>query len=877
MKRSGLVLACLLAVLVAASSVMPAGASSVASSVTAAGDGTWYWQNPKPFGDELDAVAMIDADRAWAVGYGGILVRTADGGATWRRVGLPVDAVLTDIEFTDANHGWVVGAIPPVIMATSNGGATWRVQWRGAATSQWWWYSVAGRGAVAKARAMLAASRRTRVRNKAAGKAEIGRVARAVAGRDLGARPEMPYTASFRDALHGWVGGELGFLMQTVDGGRTWVRRDTKTALGLYSIQFPSASVGYISTQTDAVLKTVDGGRTWTRTSTGQSSWVNDIAFVDTSHGWAAGYNGVLETTDGASWVPVHVGGGNDYLTAIVAADADHVWAVGERWTGVDEPLILYSPDGGDSWSGVPATGCAALRDIALAPGVVAGAIVGAGASFLHSTDPTVGWTLRGTSATRDDLGDVSMVDTRTGWAAGGGSVVRTLDGGATWTTASATGVTDLQHVEAIDATTAYAASTSVIKRTEDGGASWDSTTAPTSMQDLEFHDQDHGWGLGYYGDILIITNDGLSTDTTTLPWTGWRAISFPSTSTGYIVGYQGLIAKTEDGGHSWARIPVTETAALHSVHFVDEDTGWAGGDYGLVMHTSDGGTTWERQSAESLWSFRSMDFADARNGYALTESPGWRGSTLLYTHNGGRDWMVARGVFPQYMSALDFVTPRRGWAVGSDGAIMATRRQGAVMARPVASPPIVSRRSTVQLSARLTANGRDVERREDVRVWRKPLGSSRWVYDGRAAWDIGTGAYVTRRAANRNTWFQFRFGGDSLYARSNSPARLVRSRAWLGRPACPSVVSDNVRFDISGYLKPAHGGATALDFYRLQGGRWVLRRTLWARNRPAPGGLSRYGRRVEVLLPGRWYVRARHSDTSHVLSVSPKRFFRAR
>jgi photosystem II stability/assembly factor-like uncharacterized protein len=870
LKHSRLVLACLLAVLVAASAVVPAGASGV----TVVADGTWYWQNPKPFGDELDAVSVVDANRIWAIGVNGILVRTTDGGMTWQSLDLPVDSFLTDVEFTDANNGCVVGAIPPVIMRTSNGGATWNVQWRGTGTDQiLWWFSAPGRSAVAKARTMLAASA-AKAKPGADMRAEIGRVARAVVGRPGSARAELPYTIFFRDALHGWVGGEMGLLMQTNDGGRTWIRRDTKTALGLYSIQFPTALVGYISTDSDAVLKTLDGGRTWTRQTTGQTGWVNDIAFVDASHGWAIGSGQVLETTDGATWVPVF-SGGNTYFSAIAAADANHVWAVGERWDGSSwAAFINYSPDGGDNWAEAPSAGAAQLNDIAMRPG--AAAIVGDGATFLHSTDPTAGWTLRGTSATRDDLRDVSMVDTRVGWAAGGRAALRTLDGGATWTTTSATGVNDYQCVASIDASNAYVASLDVIERTSDGGASWDSMSAPTYTQDLEFRDRDHGWALGYYGDLLIITNNGMSTETTTLPWgDGMRAMSFPTTMTGYAVGYYGRIAKTVDGGHSWAQIPVTETVGLHSVDFVDADNGWIGGDNGLILHTTDGGATWERQGAEA-WSLWSIDFTDLQNGYALAQGLGWWGSSLVYTHNGGRDWMVARSVLPQQMNALDFVTPRQGWAVGYDGAIMATRRQGTILSRPAASPLTANYGATTRLSARLTANTRDVERRGDVRVWRKAVGSSAWVSDGSVAYDIATNRYVTRRAVTRNTYFQFRFAGDALYQGSNSPATLVKSRAWLSRPVTPAVVTNNVLFNISGLIKPAHGGTTALDFYRRQSGRWVLRRTLFAPNGSAPGDMSRYARKVEVLLPGDWYVQARHSDAGHALSLSPRRYFKA-
>jgi len=43
----------------------------------------WCQQNPIPTGNELRAVIFIDANIGVAVGDGGTILRTTDGGATW--------------------------------------------------------------------------------------------------------------------------------------------------------------------------------------------------------------------------------------------------------------------------------------------------------------------------------------------------------------------------------------------------------------------------------------------------------------------------------------------------------------------------------------------------------------------------------------------------------------------------------------------------------------------------------------------------------------------------------------------------------------------------------------------------------------------------
>lgn len=63
----------------------------------------------------------------------------------------------------------------------------------------------------------------------------------------------------------------------------------------------------------------------------------------------------------------------------------------------------------------------------------------------------------------------------------------------------------------------------------------------------------------------------------------------------GFICGglHEGFIAKTEDGGQSWQEIPYDDERRPTSIYFVDEQTGWVIGRDGLVLSTTDGGNTW--------------------------------------------------------------------------------------------------------------------------------------------------------------------------------------------------------------------------------------------------------------------------------------------
>jgi photosystem II stability/assembly factor-like uncharacterized protein len=78
-----------------------------------------------------------------------------------------------------------------------------------------------------------------------------------------------------------------------------------------------------------------------------------------------------------------------------------------------------------------------------------------------------------------------------------------------------------------------------------------------------------------------------------------FQAISFPTPSTGYIVGYGGTILKTTDKGITWKNIRRGDAISVSdkpftSVYFEDELHGYIVGEKGLCWRTIDGGNNWQ-------------------------------------------------------------------------------------------------------------------------------------------------------------------------------------------------------------------------------------------------------------------------------------------
>ncbi|MBK9336179.1 MAG: hypothetical protein IPM98_06185 [Lewinellaceae bacterium] len=71
----------------------------------------WEYSYPFPTANYLNGVSAVDADHAWAVGDGGTIIHTADGGASWVVQCPPVAAntILEDVSFANTTTGWAVG------------------------------------------------------------------------------------------------------------------------------------------------------------------------------------------------------------------------------------------------------------------------------------------------------------------------------------------------------------------------------------------------------------------------------------------------------------------------------------------------------------------------------------------------------------------------------------------------------------------------------------------------------------------------------------------------------------------------------------------------------------------------------------------------
>lgn len=215
----------------------------------------------------------------------------------------------------------------------------------------------------------------------------------------------------------------------------------------------------------------------------------------------------------------------------------------------------------------------------------------------------------------------------------------------------------------------------------------WNVQEEPTNstLHGVHFIDADNGWVVGEEGTLLRTTDGGQT-------WSGSSQespdrlydVQFLDADNGWIAvdlfsSLRSALLHTTDGGDTWNEVfPGSSMTGpvLRSVHFLDLNTGWAFGDGGTIFHTVDGGETWEEQHNVN---------ADISAGMFINEGFGWlaasNGYVYRYNVTNGFWGFLETGVTGP-LNDLHFVDTTTGWAAGSDGVILRTTDSGLTWTR---------------------------------------------------------------------------------------------------------------------------------------------------------------------------------------------------
>jgi len=299
-----------------------------------------------------------------------------------------------------------------------------------------------------------------------------------------------------------------------------------------------------------------------------------------------------------------------------------------------------------------------------------------------------------------DDSDGVTYV---AGWAVGE-AIIYTRNGGQTWVQQGEDQIPNVFYndVSAVDFLNAWVVGESsadddepygTILRTRDGGQTWTRQGSTESTPNVGFAgvsavNSDVAWAVGTNGAVLNTTDGGLTwvqQARDMLPNGNFQMVYAVDKNVVWAVGSDNgttaVIIHTTDGGGTWVRqgendIPPDPENyyALIDVHAIDAKTAWAVGSRSSAFMTTDGGLNWTNMTPACV------NFLDNNGVCLLTELAGWvvsDSNNFCYTDDGGNTWthQVAPAVSeaseaPTLSSALLGVTAmdeKRAWVVGTN------------------------------------------------------------------------------------------------------------------------------------------------------------------------------------------------------------------
>ena len=165
-----------------------------------------------------------------------LVMRTEDGGDTWRRITVPSKTELFHLDFDGNSRGWIVGD-GGLILASNDEGNNWSRQDSGTS---------------------------------------------------------MPlYNVDFRDKNDGYVVGKSGTILRTENGGATWERVGTNFKDTFLRVDFADDKNGWIVGYAGTILRSSDRGKTWIRQESPTSERLYGL-YMGKKYGWAVGAKGSI-------------------------------------------------------------------------------------------------------------------------------------------------------------------------------------------------------------------------------------------------------------------------------------------------------------------------------------------------------------------------------------------------------------------------------------------------------------------------------------------------------------------------------------------------------------------------------------------------------
>lgn len=226
--------------------------------------------------------------------------------------------------------------------------------------------------------------------------------------------------------------------MRSVDGGQSWAPVISGTVARLRTVAFGGGGRGVVA-GANGLLFTADSGATWTPTLAGDSGvCCTSVAYADALTVVASYRNGFLRSTDG----------GQSFGVGFSATVFNPLVRFGSATHGaVADGRILYTTDGGANWPVATQPPAVGATTLAFASSSIA--VAGGLGSLLRTTNGGQTWTLLYGDRVPRVVNSLAFNTTCVGLSLGEGpsfSAMRTPDFGQTWVPLALPGLAGLMN-----------------------------------------------------------------------------------------------------------------------------------------------------------------------------------------------------------------------------------------------------------------------------------------------------------------------------------------------------------------------------------------------------------------------------------------------
>jgi photosystem II stability/assembly factor-like uncharacterized protein len=249
--------------------------------------------------------------------------------------------------------------------------------------------------------------------------------------------------------------------------------------------------------------------------------------------------------------------------------------------------------------------------------------------------------------------------------------------------------------------------------------------------------------------------------------------LAFTDEFRGVMVGDQGMIFRTLNGGRTWKEQKLGVTENLYSIAFQREGTnGWIVGANSTVLRTDNGGDTWAAVACGIEDDLLAVRYCDGGEGICVIGSNG----TILRRGLRATRWNRIRIEEQPSLWSIDFSRDGKlGCAVGANGTILISQDGGRNWKRRV------TKFRSPFYTARVLTDGKTIcvvgdegkilisrdggskwqDRSHKVKLWESWLNAVDFSPDGQSGWVVGTKGLMLKTADSGNSWTPYTLDGN--------------------------------------------------------------------------------------------------------------------